>query len=303
MTIDRRVEVREVGPRDGLQSIVQTVPTSSKVEMIDLLAQAGLRRIEAASFVSARAVPQMADAAEVLASIARPGGSRFEVLVPTSAHAARAMDSAPDCLVFVLATSETFNERNVRRDIEASLADLVRTCTIAAAEGVPVQVSLATSFGCPFEGRIQVERSIDVGRRTLEAGASELTFADTTGMANPMQVEAFVDRARWELGSDVELGWHFHNTRGMGLANVLAAVHAGAERIDSSIGGIGGCPFAPKASGNVCTEDVVHMLEEIGCDTGLDIHALIDASRQIEELLRIRFPGQVMRAGPVSVDR
>lgn len=300
MSLPARVTMREVGTRDGIQSLGAFVPTEQKIEMANRLARTGLTRIEVTSFVSPKAVPQMADAEQVMAGIDRAPGVSWEPLVPNVRGTDRALAARPDRVLVVLAASDTFNLKNIRMTVEDSLKQIAAIVPLARAAGVPVTGSIATSFGCPYEGDVPEERLFDIIGRLLEIGADEISIADTTGMANPLQVERTVGRVR-ERWPDVAFDLHFHNTRGMGLANVVAGLRAGVTTFDASIGGIGGCPFAPKATGNVSTEDVVHMLHEMSVQTGIDLDALIGCAVRMSEILGRELPGQVMKAGPRSV--
>jgi hydroxymethylglutaryl-CoA lyase len=300
MSLPSHVTMREVGTRDGIQSLGAFVPTEQKIEMANRLATTGLTRIEVTSFMSPKAVPQMADAEEVMAGLVRVPGVSWEPLVPNVRGTERALATKPDKVQVVLAASDTFNLKNIRMTVEGSLKSIGDIMPLAQADGVPVIAAIATSFGCPFEGEVSEDRLVDIVGRLLELGAQEVSIADTTGMANPLQVERTMSRLldRWP---DVPFGLHFHNTRGMGLANVLAGLQAGVTTYDGSVGGIGGCPFAPKATGNVSTEDVVHMLYEMGVQTGIDLDALIGCAVRMSEILGNELPGQVMKAGPRSV--
>lgn len=299
MDLPARVTIREVGTRDGIQSLGAFVATEHKIEMNNRLTHAGLTRIEATSFVSPRAVPQMADAAEVMAGIDRIPGVSWEPLVPNVGGTLRALETKPDRLLVVLAASDTFNQKNIRMTVEQSLGVIEEIAPLTRSAGVPFIGAIATSFGCPYEGEVPEARLFDTVGRLLELGADEIELADTTGMANPLQIERTVGRAR-DRWPDVAFALHFHNTRGMGLANVLAGLRVGVATYDASIGGIGGCPFAPKATGNVCTEDLVHMLHEMGIQTGTDLDALIQCAQRMSEILGRELPGQVMKAGPRS---
>jgi len=292
--------MREVGTRDGIQSLGAFVPTEQKIEMANRLATTGLTRIEVTSFMSPKAVPQMADAEQVMAGLVRVPGVSWEPLVPNVRGTQRALATNPDKVQVVLAASDTFNLKNIRMTIKDSLRSIGEIMPLAQAAGVPVIAAIATSFGCPFEGEVPEDRLLGIIGRLLELGAQEVSIADTTGMANPLQVERIMTRLldRWP---GVPFGLHFHNTRGMGLANVLAGLHAGVTTYDGSVGGIGGCPFAPKATGNVSTEDVVHMLHEMGVQTGIDLDALIGCAVRMSEILGNELPGQVMKAGPRSI--
>lgn len=299
MSLPARVTMREVGTRDGIQSLGAFVPTDRKIEMANRLATTGLTRIEVTSFMSPKAVPQMADAEKVMAGITRVPGISWEPLVPNLRGTQRALATNPDKVQVVLAASDTFNLKNIRMTIEDSLRSIGDIMPVAQAANVPVIAAIATSFGCPFEGDVPEDRLLDIIGRLFELGAQEVSIADTTGMANPLQVERIMSRVldRWP---DAAFGLHFHNTRGMGLANVVAGLRAGVTTYDASVGGIGGCPFAPKATGNVSTEDVVHMLHEMGIETGIDLDALIGCAVRMGEILGNELPGQVMKAGPRS---
>ena len=299
MSLPPRVTMREVGTRDGIQSLGAFVPTEHKIEMANMLARTGLTRMEVTSFVSPKAVPQMADAEQVMAGLDRPPGVSWEVLVPNVRGTERALATRPDRILVVLAASDAFNLKNIRMTIDDSLASIREIIPMARAASVPVMAAISTSFGCPYSGDVSEEQLQRVIARLLEAGADEISIADTTGMANPLQVERTVSNvlARWP---DTTFGLHFHNTRGMGLANVVAGLQAGVTIYDASIGGIGGCPFAPKATGNVSTEDVVHMLHEMGIETGINLDALLGCANRMSEILGSELPGQVMKAGPRS---
>ena len=299
MSLPACVTMREVGTRDGIQSLGAFVPTEHKIEMANRLATTGLTRIEVTSFVSPKAVPQMADAEQVMAGITRVPGVSWEPLVPNLRGTERALATRPDRILVVLSASDMFNLKNIRMTIDDSLRSIGEIIPLARTAGVPVIAAISTSFGCPYSGDVPEERLFGVIGSLLDLGADEVSIADTTGMANPLQVERTVGRVldRWP---DANFGLHFHNTRGMGLANVVAGVRAGVTVYDASIGGIGGCPFAPKATGNVSTEDVVHMLHEMGIETGVDLEALIGCANRMGEILGRELPGQVMKAGPRS---
>lgn len=299
MSLPARVTMREVGTRDGIQSLGAFVPTEHKIEMANRLARTGLTRIEVTSFVSPRAVPQMADAEQVMAGIERVPGVAWEPLVPNVRGTERALLTKPDRVMVVLAASDTFNMKNIRMSIEDSLKNVGEIVALARQANTPVTAGIATSFGCPFEGEVPEERLLNIVGQLLELGSDEVMIADTTGMANPLQVERTIGKVR-ERWPETPFALHFHNTRGMGLANVVAGLHAGVSIYDASIGGIGGCPFAPKATGNVSTEDVVHMLHEMGIETGIDLEALITCAERMGEILGSELPGQVMKAGPRS---
>ncbi|MEA2219430.1 MAG: hydroxymethylglutaryl-CoA lyase [Solirubrobacteraceae bacterium] len=301
-TLPSAVRIREVGPRDGLQNEPEIVDTASKVALIERLARSGLRRIEVTSFVRADVIPQLSDAREVLAAIDVPAGVARSVLVPNSRgldHALEVRDRFEEIGVF-LSASETHNLRNVNRSVAASLDSLGRVIGRARDAGLRVEAVIATSFGCPYEGVVARERVLDVAARLVAAGAQEIAFGDTTGMANPLQVAAHFAAARAALGDGVELTAHFHNTRGQGLANVLAALQAGCSSFESSVGELGGCPVPPGATGNIATEDLVGMLHEMGIATGVDLDALLDAAREAQRLLGRRLGSHTLVAGPID---
>ncbi len=299
--LPRAVRIREVGPRDGFQNEPEVIATDDKVRLIDLLARTGLRRLEVTSFVRPDVVPQLADGAEVLRRIDPPGDLAVSVLIPNE----RGLDGAleqrerfAEVNVF-LSASETHNRRNVNRSIAESLDGLERVLGRAGAEGLRCEGVISTSFGCPYEGRVPPERVFEIAERLVAAGAEEVGFGDTTGMANPRQVGEFFPAARAALPG-VELTAHFHNTRGQGLANVLAALEAGVDSFESSFGELGGCPVPPGATGNVATEDVVSMLEEMGVETGIELSALVAAAREAQRVLGRPLGSHVLRAGPVN---
>jgi hydroxymethylglutaryl-CoA lyase len=295
------VRIREVGPRDGFQNEPETIPTEGKVRLIDMLSATGLARIEITSFVRPDVIPQLSDAAEVLGAVQRRDGVSFSVLIPNERGLERALEMRErfdEVSVFVSA-SETHNQRNVNRSIEESLRGLEPTLARAGEVGLRRGGVIATSFGCPYEGEVPSERVFEIAERLAAAGCEEVGFGDTTGMANPRQVHGFFAAARERLGG-VELTAHFHNTRGQGLANVLAALEEGVESFESSFGELGGCPVPPGSTGNVSTEDVVSMLEEMGVATGVDLPRLIEASRAAQEVLGRPLGAHVLRAGPVD---
>jgi hydroxymethylglutaryl-CoA lyase len=293
--------IREVGPRDGFQNEPETIRTAEKIRLVDLLSATGLKRIEVTSFVRPEVIPQLADAEEVLAGVQRREGVAFSVLIPNERGLERALalrDRFDEINVFVSA-SETHNRKNVNRSIEESLEGLERTLASAREAGLRCEGVISTSFGCPYEGEVPPERVFGIAERLAAAGCEEIGFGDTTGMANPRQVGEFFAVARERLG-DVELTAHFHNTRGQGLANVLAALEQGVESFESSLGELGGCPVPPGATGNVATEDVVSMLHEMGVETGIDLAALVEASGAAQEVLGRPLGSHVLRAGPVN---
>jgi hydroxymethylglutaryl-CoA lyase len=288
--------VQEVAPRDGLQIEPRWVATDQKIALIDALSDAGFSRIEAGSFVSPKAVPNLRDGTEVFAKIRRRPDCLYVALVPNLKGAERAIAAGADEINLVASASETHNMANMRMTCEASLAgfaDIVRICTH---RGPSINATVATAFGCPFEGHQAPTRILSFVERYLKLGIDGITLADTTGMANPRQVADLVADVL-QLVRPEALTLHFHNTRGLGLANVLAAYQAGARRFDGSLGGLGGCPFAPGATGNICTEDLVHMAHEMGIATGIDLERLIALSRGLPALLDHDVPGQIAKAG------
>jgi hydroxymethylglutaryl-CoA lyase len=293
----RRIHMQEVGTRDGLQAESVFVPTEDKIALVDALSQAGLAKIEVTSFVSPKAIPALKDAETVLREITRQPGVVYSALVPNVRGAERAIDARVEEMNLVMSASEGHNGSNLRMTREQSFAGLAQVAAIARQAQVPVNVSLSCSFGCPIDGDVASQTVFDWCERYVdELGAHGVTLCDTTGMAYPTQVAALTAefRRRWP---GVELTLHFHNTRGMGLANVLAAIDAGADRFDASFGGIGGCPYAPGATGNVCTEEIVHALQLMGFDTGVDLPALIAAARRLPALIGHDIPSQIVKAG------
>ena len=291
-----RIYIHDVGPRDGLQAEAVFVPTEQKIALIDALSATGLAKIEATAFVSPQAIPALRDADAVLGAIERRPGVVYTVLVPNMRGAERALAARADELNLVMSASETHNLTNLRMTRTQSFAALSQVARLALDGGAAVNVSLSCSFGCPMEGDVAEAGVLDWVQRFIDLGARGVTLCDTTGMAYPSQVAALTRavRRRWPA---TELTLHFHNTRGMGVANVLAAVDAGANRFDASLGGIGGCPYAPGATGNVCTEEVVHALELCGHDTGVDLGALIDVARRLPALIGHDVPSQIVKAG------
>jgi hydroxymethylglutaryl-CoA lyase len=295
-TLPHRVSIREVGPRDGLQN-EQPVPTESKVRLLDALSQTGLRRIEAVSFVHPAAIPQMADADEVWRASRHEPGVRYSALVPNSRGAGRALAAGFAEIEVVVSASETHNRRNVNRTTGESLDDIAELITLLHDKGATAEVVIATSFGCPYEGDIDPQRVARIVDRVLADGADRVAFGDTTGMATPRRVREVVTPVR-ERHPDTPVLLHFHDTRGTGLANILTALELGVTEFDASVGGLGGCPYAPGATGNVATEEVVHMLHDMGVETGVDLDALIEAARLAEEIVGRTLPSGVLRAGP-----
>ncbi|MBX4136031.1 hydroxymethylglutaryl-CoA lyase [Pseudomonas sp. S5F11] len=288
--------VQEVSPRDGLQIEPTWVETADKIALIDQLSLAGFSRIEAGSFVSPKAIPALRDGEQVFQGIERRPGVIYVALIPNLKGAQRAIESRADELNLVMSASQTHNLANMRMRCEASLAAFADVARFAAEHPVRLNGSIATTFGCPFEGKIDEDRVLQIVEAYQALGIQGISLADTTGMANPRQVTRLVKRVLQRVSAR-DLTLHFHNTRGLGLCNVLAAYDAGARRFDAALGGLGGCPFAPGASGNICTEDLVNLCDEVGIHTGIDLPQLLQLSRRLPALLGHELPGQVVKAG------
>jgi hydroxymethylglutaryl-CoA lyase len=291
-----KISLREVGPRDGLQN-EDPVPTDAKVALIDRLSGTGVSRIEAVSFVRPQAIPQMADAEEVWTRAKKQEQVRYSALVPNLKGAIRALDAGFTELEAVVSASETHNRKNVNRSTEQSLDEIAEIIDLAHSRNATLQVIVSTAWGCPYEGDVPVQRTIDVISRAIADGADSASFGDTTGMATPTRVTRLVAAFR-DRHPAASLNLHFHNTRGTGLANVLAALELGVQDFDASVGGLGGCPYAPGATGNIATEELVHMVEDMGIGTGIDLEAMIDAAAEAERIVGRALPSQVLRAGP-----
>ena len=291
-----RISVREVGPRDGLQN-EDPVPATAKIALIDQLATTGVSRIEAVSFVRAEAIPQMADADEVWAAVTKNPAIRYSALAPNLRGARRALDAGFTEVEAVVSASDTHNRKNVNRGTAQSLDEITVMIDEAHQRGATLQVVVATAWGCPYEGDVPVERVLAVAGRAVADGADAISFGDTTGMATPRRVRDLVGSFRFRH-PEVPLNLHFHNTRGTGLANVLAALELGVDDFDASVGGLGGCPYAPGASGNIATEELVYMVEDMGVGTGVDLAAMIEAAAAAERIVGHELPSQVLRAGP-----
>ena len=336
MTVPDTVQIREVGPRDGFQNEPEVIPTERKVELIDMLARTGLRRLEVTSFVRPDVIPQLADAEEVLARIDVPAEAALSVLIPNERGLERALRvrdeiaeqrsggsstdqqtrPAFDEINVFMSASETHNRKNVNRSVEESLTSLEKVLSCARTGGLRCEAVISTSFGCPYEGQVAPERVLEIAQRLRDAGAQEIGFGDTTGMANPVQVGSFFELAFDRLGTTdgsasrterdgtdedgPQLTAHFHNTRGQGLANVLAALQTGVCSFESSFGELGGCPVPAGATGNIASEDLVSMLHEMGISTGVDLDALLGCARRVQEVLGRSLGSHALVAGPVD---
>lgn len=294
--MNQRVTIQEVAPRDGLQIEQRFVPTSEKIALIDALSQTGVAKIETTSFTSPKAIPNLSDASEVMAGITRHEQVDYVALVPNERGAERALAAGADELNLVMSASDSHGLANLRMTPWQSLERFPAILELARGHEVFINASISTAFGCPFDGEVPASRVIEIISQLTAMGIRGVSLCDTTGMANPAQVRALCEHvlARWP---ELALTLHVHNTRGMGLANALSAWQAGVTRFDAALGGLGGCPFAPGASGNVCTEDLVHMFEEMGIDTGVDLDALLAVSQTLPELVGHDVPGQVVKAG------
>ena len=298
MDLPEKISLREVGPRDGLQN-EDPVPTDAKVALLDKLSGTGVGRIEAVSFVRPQAIPQMADADEVWKQAKKNQAIRYSALVPNLKGATRALDAGFTELEAVVSASETHNRKNVNRSTGQSLDEIAEIIQLAHGRGATLQVIVSTAWGCPYEGDVPVARTVQVASRAVADGADSSSFGDTTGMATPTRVRRLVGAFR-DAHPEQDLNLHFHNTRGTGLANVLAALELGVSDFDASVGGLGGCPYAPGATGNIATEEFVHMVEDMGIATGVDLNAMIEAAAEAERIVGRTLPSQVLRAGPRS---
>ncbi|SDL97108.1 hydroxymethylglutaryl-CoA lyase [Modicisalibacter muralis] len=297
MTALERVHVTEVGPRDGLQNEERVLTTAEKVALVRALVAAGVKEFELTSFVSPRAVPALADAAELVAELKDVEGIHFSALVPNLRGAERALEAGIDSIVLFVSASQSHNAKNVNRSVKESLRDFEQIAR--ALEGSPIELrgAIATTFGCPFEGNVDVRAVGNIARHFADIGVRYVSLGDTTGMATPPLVSERIWHLR-EVASGIEPTLHFHNTRGIGLANVMQGLALGVDRFESSIGGLGGCPFAPGASGNIASEDLVYLLTEMGIDTGIDLPRLIEAAHVATRLMGRPLPAQVSKAGP-----
>ena len=291
------VRIREVGPRDGIQSEKADVATADKIKLIDALSGTGLRFIEAISIVSPTAIPQMADARAVWAGIERRPGVFYSALVPNRKGAEIATELGVDGLQVFTAASDSYNLKNVKKTVDESFADVADVIEVGASAGIPVEGTLSTAFGCPYEGDVPPVRVAELSARMHGLGIRAISYGDTTGMGTPRRVEEVVTAVRGAV-PDLDLNMHFHDTRGTGLANVLAALDLGIDYFDASVGGMGGSPFAAGATGNIATEDLVHMVEDMRIATGVDLEALLGAARLAQTIISGELPSKLLKAGP-----
>jgi hydroxymethylglutaryl-CoA lyase len=297
LNVPGAVRIREVGPRDGIQSERTSVSTADKIRLIDALSATGLRYIEAVSFVSPKAVPQMADAGEVWAGIERRNDVFYSALVPNRKGAESAVEAGLDGLQVFMAATDSYNLKNVNKTVKESLDDVADVVKVGEAGDLPVEGTLSTVFGDPYEGDVSLSTVVETARAMRDSGVSAISFGDTTGMGTPYRVQQLVE-AVWNAMPDLVVNMHFHDTRGTALANVIAAMDGGVDYFDASVGGMGGSPFASGATGNVCTEDLVHMLEDMGIGTGVDLDALLRAAALAQEIVSSELPSKVLKAGP-----
>jgi len=293
----KKVKITEVGPRDGFQSEKNILKTEDKIDVINNLIEAGFPRIEVSSFVSPKAIPQLADAEIILNKVKRNPNTTLAALVPNARGALRAVDAKLDEIVVFLSASESHNKKNVNRSVQESLLGFKEIADIAGKNNIPIQGDIATAFGCPFEGNVSSKKLADISKEYKLMGFKGVTLGDTTGMATPPVVTDAINAIRDNV-PDFEITLHFHNTRGVGLANVMTGLNLGISDYESCFGGMGGCPFAPNATGNICSEDLIYLLHEMGIETGIDLDQLIKIAKKVESLVGHRLPGQVMRAGP-----
>ena len=292
----KKVKVTEFGPRDGFQSEKTILNTDDKIDVINNLIDAGFPRIEVSSFVSPKAIPQLADAATILENLKRNHETTLAALVPNARGALRAVDAKLDEIVVFLSASESHNKKNVNRSVKDSLLGFKEIADIAGKNNIPIQGDIATAFGCPFEGNVEYKKLVEISRQYKALGFKGVTLGDTTGMATPPIVKSAIREIQDNV-PNFDITLHFHNTRGVGLANVLVGLNEGINLYESCFGGIGGCPFAPDATGNICSEDLVYMMNEMNIKTGIDINHLIKIAKEAERILDYKLPGQVMHAG------
>lgn len=297
MTWPASVRIREVGPRDGIQAEKAVVKTEEKVRFINALSRSGLRYIEAVSFVSPKAVPQVADAREVWERIDKNPKIFYSALVPNRKGAQIGADAGIDGLQVFVAATDSYNLKNVGKTVDDSFVDVGEVVEVSREAGIPVEGTISCAFGCPYEGDVPPSRVVDVSQRMAEVGIAAFSFGDTTGMGTPRRVREVIEAVRGEL-SHLTVNMHFHDTRGTGLANVLEALELGVDFFDASVGGMGGSPFAEGATGNICTEDLVHMLEDMGISTGVDLDVLLEAALMAQGFTRGELPSKVLNAGP-----
>ena len=293
----KKVKITEVGPRDGFQSEKTILKTEDKIDIINNLIESGFPRIEVSSFVSPKAIPQLADAEIILNKVKRNQNTTLAALVPNTRGALRAVEAKLDEIVVFLSASESHNKKNVNRSVQESLLGFKEIADIAGKNNIPIQGDIATAFGCPFEGNVSSKKLADISKEYKLMGFKGVTLGDTTGMATPPVVTDAINAIRDNV-PDFEITLHFHNTRGVGLANVMTGLNLGISDYESCFGGMGGCPFAPNATGNICSEDLIYLLHEMGIETGIDLDQLIKIAKKVESLVGHRLPGQVMRAGP-----
>ena len=292
----KEVKVTEVGPRDGFQSEKTILKTEDKIDIINNLIEAGFPRIEVSSFVSPKAIPQLADAETILSKVNRSSDTILAALVPNSRGALRAVEAKLDQIVVFLSASESHNKKNVNRSVDESLQGFREIADIAGKNSIPIQGDIATAFGCPFEGNISPKKLANISKEYKQMGFEGVTLGDTTGMATPVVVTDAINAIRDNV-PDFNITLHFHNTRGVGLANVMTGLNEGITDYESCFGGMGGCPFAPNATGNICSEDLIYLLHEMGIETGIDLDRTIGIAKKVESLVGHKLPGQVMRAG------
>ena len=293
----KKVKITEVGPRDGFQSEKTILKTEDKIDIINNLIESGFPRIEVSSFVSPKAIPQLADAEIILNKVKRNQNTTLAALVPNTRGALRAVEAKLDEIVVFLSASESHNKKNVNRSVQESLLGFKEIADIAGKNNIPIQGDIATAFGCPFEGNVSSKKLVEISKEYKLMGFKGVTLGDTTGMATPPVVTDAINAIRDNV-PDFEITLHFHNTRGVGLANVMTGLNQGISDYESCFGGMGGCPFAPNATGNICSEDLIYLLNEMGIESGIDLDQLINIAKKVESLVGHKLPGQVMRAGP-----
>ncbi len=299
MDVTSKVKLREVSPRDGFQSLRDFIPTEKKLEIIDALINSGIKELEATSFVSPKAIPQLRDASDLMSKIPKLSSVRYAALVPNLRGAENAIQSGVDQLVVVISATEAHNQANVRRSIKESLSDLDAIFALSLQKKVPVIGAIGVALGCPYQGDVPDQDYAMLIEEYNSRGSNRIILADTAGMSTPRRVEKVVKKVLHSY-PDIEFIFHFHNNRGTAMANLVAAIQAGGTTFDTALGGIGGCPNLPQAAGNLPTEDVVYLLDDMGIDTGIDLMSLIRAARLLEDMLGYTLPGQVMKSGPRS---